>query len=266
MSSLFDSFSVRRRQAAMASQRARAREASLQTRIVQPQKRIEEVYEAQAQEELENETEMDYTPTVGPKTTEAVSGDDYLLAQIDEFREKAEQLQTLLRTKEEKAVELQRVVAERERKAEALSELVAERQVRADGFTKAVEEKLDLLMEQVDGKLDAIGETVAKELKDGRAAEEARLTEIQEQFMQELATVKADLSEKIHTENVQSYRNMSELVKNVESRLDKMEELDGKLKSLKSMAIALIVCAAINLGGVVFLILMKLGMLPFLVM
>ena len=274
MAGLFDSFSALRRKQNMTSRRPAVRPMTrpVDRPVERPVAQTVEAAPSQPtttviSEKLETKAKMDFMPTAAPKTTaqttSAVEGEDYLLAQIDEFRVKAEQLQALLRNKEEKAKELQRVVTERERKVEALSELVAERQVRADGFTKAVEAKLDELMDQVDNKLDAVGATVAKELEEGRAAEEARLAEIQEQFMQELATVKADLSEKIHTENVQSYRNMSELVKNVEQRLDKMEELDGKLKSLKSMATTLIVFAVLNFGGVAFLILMKLGLLPF---
>lgn len=46
--------------------------------------------------------------------------DDFLLKQIDEFREKAKQLQSILVTKENKADELQEVVEEREEQARKL--------------------------------------------------------------------------------------------------------------------------------------------------
>ena len=49
--------------------------------------------------------------------------DDFLLSQIDEFREKAKQLQEMLSNKETKANELQSIVAEREEKAEELLNL-----------------------------------------------------------------------------------------------------------------------------------------------
>ena len=49
-----------------------------------------------------------------------VAKEDFLLNQIDEFREKAQQLQDLLITKEHKAMELQDIVKERETKANDL--------------------------------------------------------------------------------------------------------------------------------------------------
>ena len=46
--------------------------------------------------------------------------DDFLLKQIDEFRDKAQQLQDLINTKETKVRELQLLVDERESKATKL--------------------------------------------------------------------------------------------------------------------------------------------------
>ena len=58
--------------------------------------------------------------------------DDFLLAQIDEFREKAKQLQEMLITKESKAKELQTIVQEREVKADELQQILDERQEKVD--------------------------------------------------------------------------------------------------------------------------------------
>ena len=43
--------------------------------------------------------------------------EDYLMKQIDEFREKAKQLQTMLTSREDKISELEEVVTEREESA-----------------------------------------------------------------------------------------------------------------------------------------------------
>ena len=144
------------------------------------------------------------------KTTAKVS-DDTLLAQIDEFRVRAQQLQLLLDRKQEKAKELQQIVSEREDKAEELEKIVKERQVRADGLTEAVEKKIDSMVYKVDAKLDEVKTTVNSKLQDGQEKEETRNAEIKEALDQvsekvdgmsavteQLDTVKADLSEKIH--------------------------------------------------------------------
>ena len=48
------------------------------------------------------------------RTHKTLENNDFLLTQIDEFREKAKQLQELLLSKESKVKELQTIVAERE--------------------------------------------------------------------------------------------------------------------------------------------------------
>ena len=58
--------------------------------------------------------------------------EDFLLSQIDEFREKAKQLQDLLAAKENKVQELQSIVNEREGKAEEWQHILVERQEEAD--------------------------------------------------------------------------------------------------------------------------------------
>ena len=60
-----------------------------------------------------------------------VEKEDFLLSQIDEFREKAKQLQDLLAAKENKVQELQSIVNEREGKAEEWQHILVERQEEA---------------------------------------------------------------------------------------------------------------------------------------
>ncbi len=209
------------------------------------------------------------------KTTAKVS-DDTLLAQIDEFRVRAQQLQLLLDRKQEKAKELQQIVSEREDKAEELEKIVKERQVRADGLTEAVEKKIDSMVYKVDAKLDEVKTTVNSKLQDGQEKEETRNAEIKEALDQvsekvdgmsavteQLDTVKADLSEKIHTESVQSYRNISELLKNVEGRLNKLDALEAEVHKLRKITRAIIVFTIINLVGVIVSILANFGLFVF---
>ena len=71
-----------------------------------------------------------------------VEKEDFLLSQIDEFREKAKQLQNLLTSKESKVQELQNLVNEREDKAQELEQILSERQEEADeivsDFSKSI--------------------------------------------------------------------------------------------------------------------------------
>ena len=231
--------------------------------------------------------------------------DDFLLARIDEFREKAQQLQQLLRTKEEKAEELQQIVNERSDKAEELQQIVNERQEKADGITAEVAKQINYMADKVDAKLDALDQSMARMQKASEAAANTRAQEtnrailqITEQFGEvkqvsdkldeiksELSdkidatkdtlsskldetkteltekqdTTKSELSDKIHTESVQSYRNTQELIKNLDNHLNKMEDLDKKISSTKSLATTIVVLTILDILGVAAAVVLSLG-------
>ena len=208
--------------------------------------------------------------------------EDYLLKQIDEFRAKAQQLQTLLLTKESKVQELQEIVDEREIKAKELEYILDERQKKADGITEEVTKQIDSLIDKVSEKMEAIGASLGKELQDGQKINERQLEELKDtlgvlngQQMEEikgalgslsaqqaeelknalselnaqLEVVKSDLSDKVHSENVQCYRNLADILKSVEEKLDKANELEKKVISVHKCTIAIIVLSVINMLG-----------------
>ena len=80
--------------------------------------------------------------------------DDFLLKQIDEFRDKAQQLQDLINTKETKVRELQLLVDERESKATKLQMELDERQREADSLVGNVEEQVDKVQIELEGGVD----------------------------------------------------------------------------------------------------------------
>ena len=222
----------------------------------------------------------------------SIEKDDYLLAQIDEFRAKAQQLQKLLITKESKVQELQEIVDEREIKAKELEYILDERQKKADGITEEVTKQIDSLIDKVSEKMEAIGASLGKELQDGQKINERQLEEIKntlgdlngqqleeikgalgslsEQQAEELKNalselnaqlevVKSDLSDKVHSENVQCYRNLADLLKSVEGKLDKANEIEKKVISVHKCTVAVIVLSIINMLGLTALALYELG-------
>jgi hypothetical protein len=209
---------------------------------------------------------------VSENSEEIAAQENLLLAQIDEFRVKALQLQKLLQDKEEKAQELQQIVSEREDKAEELQQILTERQERADGFTEAVERKMNSLVTDINTRLDQVEETIGKELSESRDSDAQNADGIQRSIdrvsmkmdsmevgSDQFDRVKADLSEKIHAESVQSYRNLSELLKDVDERFDKMDALTRELKNVKSMCMGTLVMAIVNLVAIIVAILAALG-------
>ena len=83
-------------------------------------------------EEIKVENQVD-------EMLEEPSGEDMLLAQIDAFRDKAKQLQTLISAKERKVKELEAMVRAKEERNNQLQEELAKKQAEADGIAADVE-------------------------------------------------------------------------------------------------------------------------------
>ena len=81
-----------------------------------------------SQKTKETKPDTEIQPEVQERKVNVVSREDFLLSQIDEFRERAKQLQSLLDSRETEAQELQTLVDERQEKADALGQILEERQ------------------------------------------------------------------------------------------------------------------------------------------
>lgn len=200
------------------------------------------------------------------RTDNKVEKDDYLLTQIDEFREKAKQLQELLISKESKVMELQSIVDEREVKAKELEHILNERQEKADGITAEVSRKIDSLIEKVTEKMDEIGVSIGNEVSEGQKLTAEQMEGLKETLAsvnEQLETIKAELSEKVHTENVKCFRNISDLFKSMEEKVDSIQTMEQalgkKTESVHKCTIAIIVLTVINMLGLTAVILMELG-------
>lgn len=106
---------------------------------------------------------------------EEVEKEDFLLSQIDEFREKAMQLQTLLALKENKVQELQTIVNEREDKAQELQCILTERQEEADKIVTEFTKKVDELAGRVTSKMDEIEHSISGQVTEVKRASEQQL-------------------------------------------------------------------------------------------
>lgn len=196
------------------------------------------------------------------RTVAIVSKEDFLLNQIDEFRERAKQLQNLLDTKETEAQELQTLVDERQEKAEALGEILKERQSKADGFTIEVEKQIDAMIAKVADKMDEIESAMKEDVADGKKFNEEKARELKEslgQIEEQLTTIKSELSEKVHTENVKCYRNIQDLFRSMEEKVDHLTMIEDKQRSIGVWTILAAALGIVNLVGLLALILINLG-------
>lgn len=221
-----------------------------------------------------------YDPNVNTSEDRKVERDDYLLNQIDEFREKAQQLQDLLLSKESKVMELQSIVDEREGQARELESILTERKKKADSIAEEmvkevsaeITSKIDVIIEKVTSKLDEFGVSVTKDLSACQKLTEQQYAELKATLDEalpslntQLETLKTDLSEKVHSENVKCYRNVSDLIKSVDDKMELLknteQNVERKAGVIQKCAIALLVLTAINMIGIVAVVLMELGII-----
>lgn len=190
--------------------------------------------------------------------------ENFLLDQIDEFREKAKELEELLLSKESKVEELQNIVDEREVRAQELQMILEERQKQAESVSSAMTEQLDQMIARVSLKISEIKEEMCVELENGKQFSETQSQEIRdilESVKTQLEDIKSELTEKVHTENVKCYRNVAELFKGIDFKLDKIEFIEGKTDTVGKSITILIILTAINLLGMVALTLFESGVL-----
>ena len=184
-----------------------------------------------------------------------VEKEDFLLSQIDEFREKAKQLQNLLTSKESKVQELQNLVNEREDKAQELEQILSERQEEADEIVSDFSKKVDELAERVTAKMNEIEISVSKQVAEVKA--------LLENATSQLDSIKTDLSEKVHSENVKCYRNIQDLFNEFDSKIEKMDEMEKSVGAVKGYVKVLSWFSIINFVMLVAFILYSLGVFNF---
>lgn len=244
------------------------------------------------------------------RTRTRVEREDFLLSQIDEFREKAKQLQELLASKESKAQELQSLVSEREDKAQQLAQILTERQEEADLIMKDFNKKVDELSDKVTNKMTDIEASISSQVAEVKNASMAQLEEnrklseeqiaankklseeqlaTNKQFLEEqaiankklsegqiaevkqlldnattqLESIKTDLSEKVHSENVKCYRNIQDLFNEFDSKIEKMDDMEKSVGAIRGYVKCLTWFSIINFVLLIAFILYSLGLFNF---
>ena len=200
--------------------------------------------------------ETDELEHISEKIGQDVSGmidmekEDFLLQQIDEFREKAKQLQQLMQSRETKAKELQGVVDERQAKASELDSLIQVRRGEADKIMDNVTERIDAMSAGVRNEMSGLSDTVSRQVSGlsqnlsyelNQSTEKTRqvveaatqnmidqntrsleglkeqldqlghleqIGELYNEMNSQISTLKTDIADKIHAEDVKCYRNI----------------------------------------------------------
>ena len=78
-----------------------------------------------------------------------------------------------------------------------------------------------------------------------------------------MESIKTDLSEKVHSENVKCYRNIQDLFNEFDSKIEKMDEMEQGVGSVKGYVKCLSWFAILNFVVLIGFILYSLGVFNF---
>lgn len=208
-------------------------------------------------EEIKVQNQMD-------EMFEEPSGEDMLLAQIDAFRDKAKQLQTLISAKERKVKELEAMVRAKEERNSQLQEELAKKQAEADGIAADVETQVDRMMQTLRGSVDDLEERIQQQVADNQekaAVQTQAVKDTLEDMTSGLDAIKGELSEKVHSENVLQYRNIQDLLKELDNREEAAKKSEEEISVVKKRITMVTVVSVLNVIAVVTLILATFGII-----
>lgn len=209
--------------------------------------------------------------------TDDFSG-DALLVQIDAFRDKAKQLQSLIGAKQKKVVVLESLVKEREaaltEKEMKIAQLQREldvKQAEADSLVTTVETQVDRMLSSMKGDLVHLEQEISEKIATGNQEEAKKLAdvlakvsdsieEIKESLAEDpdalsLEEVRRELSDKIHSENVRVYRNLTDTVKELDHAEDMNVSMEKRFQSLKRRNAVTTVLLILEFVALVFVLL-----------
>ena len=165
-----------------------------------------------------------------------IESDDELFQQIDAFRQKAEDIQALIKEREDRVSDLEEQLRQKEVQNQETQDKIAklqdellEKQKEADSIVANVETQVDRALVELKQPLDTMSESV-EGMKEG-------------------------LFEKVHDENVRVYRNIQDLLKERDEQDKRFEETQEMVNKLGGKVGFLIFLGLLNLGVVVAILL-----------
>lgn len=188
-------------------------------------------------------------------------GEDQLLIQIDKFRDKAKQLQSLINAKERKVKELEAVVRTKEEKNQELQEQLIRKQKEADSLVSDVNGRVDDLIDEVRQAMDEMSEKLKSQVNSNEDSATKQTMAVQDtlnSMNESLGKLKSDLSDKVHSENVKVYRNLQDLI-NEKNDATVSEDISKGFKTVKHQNVFIIILSILNLAAVAMFMLIQFG-------
>ena len=209
---------------------------------------------------------------------------------------KVQELQSLVNEREDKAQELEQILSERQEEAD---QIMKDFNQKVDELSAKVTNKMSEIEAPISNQVTEVRTASLEQLEANRKLNEAqiaankKLSEEQlatnKQFLEEqaiankklsegqiaevkqlldnattqLESIKTDLSEKVHSENVKCYRNIQDLFTEFDSKIEKMDEMEKGVGSIRGYMKCLTWFSILNFVVLIGFILYSLGVFNF---
>ena len=225
-------------------------------------------------EELESYNENNYTNMESSPVSQAnimdAGPEDLLIAQIDAFRERATLIQNMIREKQQIVAELERQVEEKEAANQELQLQLLKKQEEADEIVSTVDKQVERMLKTVKRSMDNLEENIREQVASNQEATAEQIaankaaTDEQNRSLKEtlytlndgLTSIHTDLSEKTHTESVQLYRMLQDLIQEHDNNEEAAQFALHSYESLKKKntveTVLLIISILISVSALVF--------------
>lgn len=162
-----------------------------------------------------------------------VQKENYLLQQIDEFKEKAKQLQALLISKEEQIDDLENVVNEREEQAQELNALVKARREEADQLIVGVTVQIQEMIQALDRQMELFNGAVRNQITGMTNRIDDKLAETEEKIDTQLITFNEKVDSQLTTFNEKMDSQLTTFNEKMDSQLTALNgNINSQLASL----------------------------------
>ena len=142
--------------------------------------------------------------------------------------------------------------------------LLAKKQAEADGIAADVETQVDRMMQTLRGSVDDLEQRIQQQVADNQenaAVQTQAVKDTLEDMTSGLDAIKGELSEKVHSENVLQYRNIQDLLKELDNREETAKKSEEEFSVVKKRITLVTVVSIVNVVAVVTLILATFGII-----
>lgn len=186
------------------------------------------------------------------------------LLRLMHFEIRQSNLQTMSVPRSCKVKELEAMVRCQGRTQQPVAGELAKKQAEADGIAADVETQVDRMMQTLRGSVDDLEQRIQQQVADNQenaAVQTQAVKDTLEDMTSGLDAIKGELSEKVHSENVLQYRNIQDLLKELDNREETAKKSEEEFSVVKKRITLVTVVSIVNVVAVVTLILATFGII-----